>query len=42
MVNVVNKVFEFGYLKMLDGMLIDVDEFDNYFLNKIVLIIIGS
>ncbi|ADL41901.1 RNA-metabolising metallo-beta-lactamase [Caldicellulosiruptor obsidiansis OB47] len=42
MVNVVNKALELGYLKMPDGMLIDVDELDNYPLNKIVLITTGS
>ncbi|BCS81867.1 ribonuclease J [Anaerocellum diazotrophicum] len=42
MVNVVNKALELGYLKMPDGMLIDVDEIDNYPLNKIVLITTGS
>lgn len=30
MVNVVNKALELGYLKMPDGMLIDVDELENY------------
>ncbi|ADQ07739.1 RNA-metabolising metallo-beta-lactamase [Caldicellulosiruptor hydrothermalis 108] len=42
MVNVVNKALELGYLKMPDGMLIDVDELDNYPPNKIVLITTGS
>ncbi|ADQ04086.1 RNA-metabolising metallo-beta-lactamase [Caldicellulosiruptor owensensis OL] len=42
MVNVVNKALELGYLKMPDGMLIDVDELDNYPLNRIVLITTGS
>jgi len=42
MVNVVNKALELGYLKMPDGMLIDVDEIDNYPMNKIVLITTGS
>ncbi|WPX09402.1 ribonuclease J [Anaerocellum danielii] len=42
MVNVVNKALELGYLKMPDGMLMDVDELDNYPLNKIVLITTGS
>ncbi|WAM32040.1 ribonuclease J [Caldicellulosiruptor naganoensis] len=42
MVNVVNKALELGYLKMPDGMLIDVDELENYPPNKIVLITTGS
>lgn len=42
MVNVVNKALELGYLKMPDGMLIDVDQLDSYPLNKIVLITTGS
>ncbi|AZT89689.1 ribonuclease J [Caldicellulosiruptor changbaiensis] len=42
MVNVVNKALELGYLKMPDGMLVDVDELENYPPNKIVLITTGS
>lgn len=42
MVNVVNKALELGYLKMPDGMLIDIDELERFPLNKIVLITTGS
>ncbi|MEZ0537658.1 ribonuclease J [Caldicellulosiruptoraceae bacterium PP1] len=42
MINVVNKAMELGYLKVSEGMLIDIDELDRYPLNKIVLITTGS
>jgi len=42
MINVVNKAIELGYLKIPEGMLIDVDEIERYPLNKIALITTGS
>mgnify|MGYP000447117012 CR=1 FL=1 len=42
MVNVVNISMELGYLKIPEGVLIDIDESNNYTPDKIVIITTGS
>lgn len=42
MVNVVNIALELGYLKAPEGVLIDIDETNNYTADKIVIITTGS
>lgn len=42
MVNVVNISMELGYLKIPEGVLIDIDEINNYTPDKIVIITTGS
>lgn len=42
MVNVVNISIELGYLKIPEGVLIDIDETSNYAANQIVIITTGS
>jgi len=42
MINVVNIAMELGYLKIPEGVLIDIDETNNYSANQIVIITTGS
>ena len=42
MVNVVNISLELGYLNIPEGMLIDIDEINNYPMSKIVIVTTGS
>ena len=42
MVNVVNIAMELGYLKVADGVLIDISEINNYPANRLVILTTGS
>ena len=42
MINVVNIAMELGYLSVPEGVLIDIDETNNYSANEIVIITTGS
>ncbi|MBR2215621.1 MAG: ribonuclease J [Selenomonadaceae bacterium] len=42
MVNVVNISLELGYIRAPEGVLVDIDDIDNYPMNKVVIITTGS